>query len=94
MTKLDEVKMEVVEAKAPSLTSATYSYKVQPVLAAVDTHEFVVKTEYGYKWRLYNGPQLVLEPRYNQHDMLYLGKAFNFELVVNGGSKCLKVTPK
>ena len=79
VTKLDEVKMEVVE---------------QPVLAAVDTHEFVVKTEDGYKWGLYNGPQLVLEPRYDQHDMLYLGKAFNFELVVNGVSKCLKVTPK
>ena len=81
MDKIDEVKLTVVEAKAPSLD--------------VDTRTFVVKPSM-YKWSLHNGSYLVMEPRYNQHDMLYLNSSkFIFELVTDTyGDTCLQITAK
>ena len=79
MDKIDEVKLTVVEAKAPTLED-------------VDTSTFVVKPHSTFKWALYSGSHLVMEPRCKQHDMLYLGPAFNFELVLDMyGKRCLKV---
>ena len=77
--KIDEVKLQVVEAKASTLED-------------VDTSTFVAKPHSIFKWALYSGSHLVMEPRYKQHDMLYLGPAFNFELVLDMyGKRCLKV---
>ena len=81
MDKIDEVKLTVVEAKAPSLD--------------IDTRTFVVKPSSMYKWSLHNGSYLVMEPRYNQHDMLYLNPMLNFALVMDMyGKRCLKITAK
>lgn len=97
MEKIDEIKMEVV-AGTPSLADVAthkYTYVVKPSSSMdVDLYTCVVKPHGAFPWAVFNKDQLVLEPRVSQHDMLYLGTAFNFELVTHQGAQCLKVTPK